>query len=420
MPRVFKLTQKSVEVLSCPPGRKDALVFDGELRGFGVRVTTGGGKIFLVQYPSPLGKRRIRLGPFGTLTVEDARREAKVVLGHVARGGDPFADRRAVATAAHAAAQVAAYTFGTMVAGWSTARSGDRRQSYIKEAVACVTRNLPAWWERPAASITVKDAVAALDAVRSERGIVAANRTLAYARAAYSWALRRESVPLNPLKGIERPGREVPRERVLSADELGAIWRASETLSPVRCAFVRVLMLTMQRLGEVESMRWSELDQPNEPTVWALPGERAKNGKPHLIHLAEAVRLLLRGLPVLQGNPFVFAGEEGNPIDGSSNTKAKIEKKLGTLGVTIADWRFHDFRRAGVTALAGMGFAPHVCDRLLNHVTGSIQGVAAVYQRHEFLAERKAALDAWAAYVVEAAEGKTAPTNVVAFERAAS
>jgi integrase len=201
-----------------------------------------------------------------------------------------------------------------MIADWAEARTGDRRDSYIREAVACMTRNLPDWLDRPANAITLPDAVATLDALRRTKGIVAANRSLAYARAVFGWAMRRERVPVNPLKGIERPGREIPRERVLSAAELGAIWRASEGLTPVRRAFARILLLTMQRLGEVRAMRWTELDDPDNPTVWVLPGERAKNGKPHVIHLAEPVRALLRGLPAIKGNPHCFAGEGGNPI----------------------------------------------------------------------------------------------------------
>src|SRR5271168_3484263 len=85
MLRVFKLTQRSVETITCPAGRKDALVFDGELRGFGLRVTAGGGKTFLAQYTTVGGKRRVALGTFGVLTVEQARKAAQVVLGDAAR-----------------------------------------------------------------------------------------------------------------------------------------------------------------------------------------------------------------------------------------------------------------------------------------------------------------------------------------------
>ncbi len=110
----------------------------------------------------------------------------------------------------------------------------------------------------------------------------------------------------------------------------------------------------------------------------------------------------------------MFAGESKTGVIGAfSRVKTTLDVAMAKANHGIPDWRFHDFRRAGVTALAGMGFAPHVCDRLLNHVTGSIQGVAAVYQRNEFLSERKAALEAWAAHVLVAAERRTPQSNVV-------
>jgi integrase len=174
-------------------------------------------------------------------------------------------------------------------------------------------------------------------------------------------------------------------------------------------------MLTLQRREEVVSMQWRELDNPADPRVWTLPGERAKNGKSHIVHLAEPVRALLRTLPRVDRNPFVFAGQsQAGRLGAFSATKTTIGEAIEmTDGLRIDDWRFHDFRRTGVTMLAGMGFPPHVCDRLLNHLTGTIQGVAAVYQRAEFLAERKAALEAWAAHVVAAGERHQPMGNVI-------
>jgi integrase len=291
-----------------------------------------------------------------------------------------------------------------MIEQWADARSADRRPSYLKEAVACLNRHLPQWQGRPAASLTFAETVAALDGIKAAKGIVAANRTLAYGRAAYSWAVRRQQVPANPFRGIERPGREVARERVLSSEELAAIWRACDALNPIRAAFVRTLMLSLQRSGEVARMRWQELDSTVDPTVWSLPAERAKNARGHIVHLSEPVRAIIRELPKVRENDFIFAGRGSDPIDAASHTKDQIEAALAQSSSNIPNWRFHDFRRAGVTALAGMGVAPHVADKLLNHATGSIQGVAAVYQRHEFLNERAEALDAWAEFVLGAAE----------------
>jgi integrase len=415
---VFKLTQRTVASAICPPDRKDRLMFDGELAGFGLRVTAAGSRTFLAQYSTPTGKRRVPLGAFGVITVDEARRKAKSVLGMAADGRDPFTERKMAAVAMRKAKTEAEYTFGILVDAWAKARVGDRRPSYLREAVACLRRNLPTWLNRAATSITVVEAVRAVDRIKADKGTVAANRTLSYARAAFGWAMKRQHVATNPLKGIERAGREAPRERVLSETELGEVWRACDALGATAAGFVRTLMLTLQRREEVASMRWGELDDPADPTVWTLPAERAKNARTHVIHLSDPVRAIIRSMPRIQGIQFVFATQKNRSVGGFSRIKDIISGALLEAGILVDDWRFHDFRRAGVTALAGMGFAPHVCDRILNHVTGSIQGIAAVYQRAEFLAERKAALDAWAAYVLRAAGKGVDAENVMKLRRA--
>ncbi len=401
----MKLTHKTVEAARCPAGKKDVLLFDSETRGFGLRVAASGAKNFLVQYSTPTGKRRVPLGSFGAVTVDQARRAAKAILGDAAKGLDPAAER------AREKKKAPPYLVRTLVDGWAAAREGDRRKSYLREAVLCIRRNLPGWLDLPAADITPGEAVRALDRVRQEKGIVAANRTLAYARAAFGWAARRQAIPANPLKGIERPGREISRDRVLTIDELGAIWRATGILGWPFGAFARTLMLTLARRSEVAGLQWAEI-APDFST-WTLPASRAKNGRAHVTHLSEPLRGILRVAPRFAGNPHVFAGQGAKPIAAFNYAKAALDRILAEQGHDLPAWRFHDFRRAGVTWLAGAAFPPHVCDKLLNHVGGTISGVAAVYQRAEFLPERARALDAWAAAILAAAEGKAEPANVV-------
>ncbi len=412
--QAFKLTEKTVEAAACPAGKKDVLLFDSETRGFGLRISSKGNKTFIAQYRAAGAVRRVVLGKFGVLTVDGARRKAKVTLGAAADGRDLAAEQKAKDTAAKKAASDAAFTFGALVTQWAAAREGDRRPSYLSEAVKCCNRNLPTWRDRPAGSITVREAVRALDAIKATKGTVTANRTLAYARAAYGWAQKRQLIEVHPLRGIERPGRERSRERVLTQSELQVIWKALGGLSPLVSGYVKTLLLTLQRREEVASMQWLEL-APDFST-WTLPAARAKNGRTSIVHLAEPVRAIIQAMPKIEGNPFVFAGErKGQPIRGFNSAKAQLDRLLAKTDEP-PPWCFHDFRRSGVTALAGMGFAPHVCDRILNHITGSIQGVAAVYQRHEFLAERKAALDAWAVYVTR---GTSATDNVIPLKGAA-
>lgn len=417
-----KLTQRLVEAEQCPPDRKDILVFDAEVTGFGLRVSASGGKTFLAQFRTVAGLRRMPIGRFGVLTVEEARRRARAILGEAANGRDPFAERRAAVeaqktakAAAKARATDEAFTFGKLVEGWQAARQGDRRASYLAVATAALKRHLLGWLNRPASEITVAEAVSALDRIKASAGPTAANRCLSYGRAAYGWAEKRQMITGNPFRGVEAPSRERSRDRVLLADEVGAIWRAAGKLSGAYGPFVRVLLLTLARRDEVAGMRWAELDDPEAPTTWTLPGERAKNGKAHVTHLASPAREIIAAQPRIKDCPFVFPAASGRPLSAFSAAKRALDEKIAAERAkaemeppALPGWTMHDFRRAGVTALADMGFAPHVCDRILNHVTGSISGVAAVYQRAEFLSERKAALDAWAGHVLAAAEGQLA------------
>ena len=172
-------------------------------------------------------------------------------------------------------------------------------------------------------------------------------------------------------------------------------------------------------------MRWAELS--GDLSTWTIPAERAKNRRAHLVHLSQLARAVLGGVPREEGQELVFAAASRSAdgkqvqITGFSDVRARLQaaiaaeragaarprRKKGEGGYKraepVADWRLHDFRRTGVTRLAGLGVAPHVADRILNHVHGAIRGVAAVYQRNEFLAERRAALELWTAHVEKAA-----------------
>ena len=391
------------------------VIRDSECRGLALIVNPAGWRWEFAYRPRGVDaktqkrwpNRTITLGTPESLTVDAARVKAGQVKGELLDGRDPLEKRRTADAARQAAAAEArakeaeaAFTFRVLVTAWRNAREGDRRESYLKEAVTCLERNLESWLDRPASSITLQEAVRTLDRIKTTKGATTANRTLAYARAAYSWALRRQMVIASPLVGVESPSREVARDRVLNCEELQAIWEASAVLSPVRRAYVRCLMLTLQRRDEVSGMRWAELS--SDLTTWTLPAERSKNHKAHIVHLSDPVRRIIGSLPREADAEFVFAARFGtNCLSSFSKMKTAIDKAIAKTRPALPNWRFHDFRRSGVTALADMGFAPHVADRILNHVSGTIHGVAAVYQRAEFLAERKAALEAWTVFLSE-------------------
>ena len=395
-----KLSDTIVAALTCPPGKKDILVFDGMLPGFGVRVTAQGNRIFLLQYRYGVKVRRMVLGSYGEeLTTTQARSKAQIRLGEVRDGKDPEAERRAKRTAAVLAESEskradaeAAFTFRRLAEGWEHLHLVGMRPSYRADAVGRINLHLATLLDRPAGAITKTDAVTELDRIAKAAGDTTARRVMGYARSAYGWARKRGSVAVNPFEGLPPIGREISRDRVLTAEEIAAIWKAAGQLPPVHGSFVRFLMLTLARRDEVTKMRWSEVAP--DRSRWTIPSERSKNGRAHVVHLAGPAQALLADLTKLDGDGLVFATGPGKALTTFSWMVRQIQASSGTAG-----WRLHDFRRTGVTVLAGLGFPPHVCDRLLNHVTGAIQGVAAVYQRAEFLAERKSALEAWAASV---------------------
>lgn len=407
------------------------MAFDSEVTGLALRLTSAGAKVFLFQYRAGGAIRRYRIGKLGDVTPAEARRRARILLGRVTAGGDPVLEDEEQAAAAEAArkavraeAKATALTFDVLIDRWHAQHLVKRSALYRKDAPATLRFAFRGWKARPAKSIARAEVMEQLDRIGASRGPGAARHAYAYGRAMYGWAVRRELVDANPFSRIEAPEPVADRDRVLSDAELAEIWTAAGTLGAPFGPFVRLLCLTLQRREEVAGMRWSELAE--DLSLWTLPAARAKNGRAHLVHLAPAARTILRDLVRIEGCDLVFPTSPRNepaPKDGKARRLtsisgysamkrrldaaiAKARAKAGAKQAEPPGWRLHDFRRTGVTRLAELGVPPHVADRLLNHVQGAIRGVAAVYQRHNFAAEREAALRIWADHVLKLAAGK--------------
>jgi integrase len=188
------------------------------------------------------------------------------------------------------------------------------------------------------------------------------------------------------------PTKEISRDRVLVDDELARVITAARKIGGPYGGIVELLALTAQRREEVARASSDELDI--EQRIWTLPKGRTKNGKQHTVHLSnEAIVVLNRANKI---GPFVFSIDGAKPFQEFSRAKRELDELSGVTG-----WRLHDLRRTCVSGMAPLGIPPHVADKILNHQSGTISGVAAVYQRHEFLRERKDALDRWGAHVAK-------------------
>lgn len=182
----------------------------------------------------------------------------------------------------------------------------------------------------------------------------------------------------------KRPERA--RERVLSRDELKAIWHATDEPGDHN-AIVRLLLLTGQRRQEVGGMSWPEVDL--EKAVWTIPSERTKNRRVHEVPLSPLAMDVLAGLMGRFDRAFVF-GIGNGPFSGWSRAKARLDRKSG-----VQNWTLHDLRRTFVTEMAEIGVQPHVIEAIVNHTSGHKAGVAGVYNRAVYAREKRSALDRW-------------------------
>jgi integrase len=420
-----KFTDRSLAALKVEPGRKDRLLFDTECAGLGLRITTKGTKSFLVQWTDPATKRKVRqpIGVWGSITIEQARAAARARLGDVAKGIDLAAEQRRRREAAEAEKAERALLLDALFDRWGDLHLSKRSPRYASEAKRAIKYAFAANLNKPAARLARKDVVDLLDGLsRAGKSTVAA-RTAAYGRSCYTWAIKRGLVPLNPFDALPIATTTGERDRVLNEAELAEVWAAASALPYPFGPFFRLAILTLQRREEVAGMRWSELSA--DGTLWTIPAERMKNNRPHDVHLSPLARQILEAIPKRDKVDLVFTTTGKTPISGYSRAKIALDvaivaarqktaEEAGIEPSPLVPWRLHDIRRTGVSHLAALGFDSIVADKLLAHKPTKLKGVASIYQRHDFAAERKRTLEVWANHV----EGQASRKNVVPFRAA--
>ena len=218
----------------------------------------------------------------------------------------------------------------------------------------------------------------------------------------FSWLVQHRRVDKNPCDGVHRPETPQARDRVLSDAEIVTFWRAADGVGEPFGQLLKLLLLTGCRLNEVAGMRRAELSE--DGTTWTLPKERTKNKRPHVVPLPPLARDLLDSVKRIEsraGLMFTTTGE--TPVSGWSRVKGRLDEAM-----KAPLWRLHDLRRTAATGMAGLGVAPHIVEAALNHVSGVRAGVAGVYNRALYTAEKKAAAERWASHVEGLVAGRKA------------
>ena len=385
----MKLTKANVERLKLPQGKREAIVFDEALPGFGLRLRAGGKRTWIAQYRFGTQQRRVTIGTVETLDADNARRRARSALSKVHLGTDPQLEK------VEARAE-AAVTLASVVDTYLARHAAKRlKPGTLTDVERYLRRHWAPLSRLPVKKITRADVAARLARLADESGGFAANRARAALSALYAWAIAEGLTDSNPVVGTRKPTEEIARDRVLSDEELAAIWRHAGEAD--FGAIVRMLILTGQRREEVAAMTFDEVDL--DGAAWRIGGDRTKNARAHDVPLAGAAIVILSTVERRGGRALVFGSREG-PFSGWSKAKASLDTRMSAaLGRAPAPWRLHDIRRTVATRLADLGVLPHVVEAVLNHVSGHKAGVAGVYNRASYAAEKRAALETWARHV---------------------
>ncbi len=381
-----------------PPESGRAEYRDAALPGFRFRVTTKGARSFSLLYRSPVDRRQRRLTwPYPAYSLSKARDEAQAAVRAIKRGEAPDAERRK-----HLPAELPVTV-------------GDLCDHYINRHLKKHVRR----WQPARGEIenNVRPHLGKIRLDQIERGHVrqmlaaiepvypvAANRALQRCRAVFNWGMGEDLVETNPTLGIRKPAREIPRSRVLSDNEIAAVWKAAEALKYPCREITRILALTGQRRDDVRLMHWSEIDL--RMANWSISAERYKGRHAHLVPLTANLVAMLEDMPFRDRQGYVFSSSGGEtPTGNFAKPKRALDAASGVTG-----WTWHDLRRTLRTGLSRLGIRPDVAERVIGHSVGGKLGET--YDLYEYRAEKLAALEAWAAHVKRVVSG-TAADNVV-------
>jgi integrase len=404
------------------------LLRDGVTGGTFVRATPSGGR-WALEYKPPGhradGKRHssryVDLGDVRAVSPDDARRLAVQAKHAIMLGQDPVAERR------EAQALRTAPT-------WIQIRDeylGSLRKRLRPSSYASETSNLRKLFEItdprvPLREIGIREVTRLLDRLPTEGAV--AHHYLSVLGRLLDWARSREIVDANSANPVRmlakgaRPRKPAPRQRVLSANELGQLWCAAEKLAPIERNLLRFLISTPLRRGEASRIEWQWIDHGgNSNSTITLPGKTTKTGENHSIPLGTLAK---RVLDAIGGETWpktgrVFKSNNARVVDWE-RFKARISKATDAVS-KLDNWSFHDFRRSFVSLLAERGHSETVLDLMLAHRASSTRGgVLGVYQKSQRMPEQKRAMADWDLIVAGAINGDddaSASADVVPFTR---
>ena len=353
-----------------------------------MRCSYGGAKTWIYFYRLHGKLRRLSLGRYPGMSLTEARDAWRGARLAVSKGENPAHIRPTTAD-----------TFAATAEEWLRRDQAQNRS--VAEVRRVIERDVnPAWGERLIAAITRRDALELIDSVADRGAVTMARRLHSHLHRLFRWSVGRGVIETNPMADLPKPGAAVKRDRVLTESELAAIVKAAEKTDWPFGPAIRLLVLTAARRDEIGSLRWSEIHGDEI----RIPGERSKSREARVIPLSSVAMSVINALPRVGDHVF---SSNGSGLGGWSKAKRAIDVAAAEMnGGPLLAWRLHDLRRSCATGLQRLGIGLQATEAVLGHISGSRSGIVAVYQRYQFEAEKRAALEAWAQEIERITSGK--------------
>ncbi|AUX76285.1 tyrosine-type recombinase/integrase [Sinorhizobium fredii] len=413
-------TQKWVDAVKATDERKEYP--DPGFKGFYlvVQKLPSGAKSWAVRYK---GNPKYTIGSVLAWTLKDAHKEAGRVMRAYDEGRDPRAEKKELLSDDNLTENVFDEFLKRHVKAKNKSRTAYDVENTIKREIK------PKWKGKLITVIRRRDVVNLLDDM-VDRGVpTMAVRTYALLKKAFNWCVERGILEVSPMAGLKAPATVTARDRVLSDRELRWAWLGAEEIGWPFGPLFKMLMVTAQRKEEVAGAARPEFELTGKEPAWIIPPARAKNGREHLVPVTPLVISIIEALPVIDESELLFTTNGKTTVGGFSKAKERLDAAMLKIArkeaeergddpdeVQISPWVLHDFRRTAASGMAALGVQPHVIEAVLNHKSGTIKGVAAVYNRYDYDQEKKRALIRWERHI-KTIIGAKPGSNVISFSK---
>ncbi|NRQ13438.1 tyrosine-type recombinase/integrase [Ensifer sesbaniae] len=414
------LNQKKLEAIAKSAAAKGYSIRteipDAGQPGLYLVVQPSGAMSWAFRYRHAGRPRKLTIGPFvlgedATFTLAKAREKAQEASRIVSDGRDPAEVREE--EKAQAPEPVNVDLVGDVLDEFVKRHVKKKnRESTQTNTISFIDKRIrPGWKDRDIRTITKRDVVKLLDDIADSGAPESAARVRAILSKFFNWAVDRDIVDASPVPKGSTAKQGASRERVLTDREIRLVWLACEKVGWPFGPLVKLLLLTAQRRNELAHAPKAEFELTGNDQLWTIPPERSKNGKEHLVPLSSLVLEVIAGLPKV-GETYLFSTTGETPVSGFSRGKKAIDREMLAIAhkeaaaaglkpedVKLDGWTLHDLRRTAASGMARLGIPVHVVEAVLNHQSGTIKGVAKIYNRYEYSDEKRLALADWAEQV---------------------